>query len=314
MVEDSQIKAEVSPFAIRKGEIKTFDGQDGYVSMNQIVHKINIGHITDIHFAILELVNEFEFITSRQLMQMLAIKGHDVGSQDKLNNKLESLVKSKILTRYYFTSDEGKGIYRVYCLEKMGKYLLETRDDVECKWKQSDNTKPVAMLKKRLAGNQVIIAYLNKVKAFDSYVVKPTLHAKTLGKVFKPSGGCIKLTKNNKSSQFLFEVIRREDDWQKKFIDKMSFYKDFYDNFVTMDSGFESVPQLILVCEDDRHMAEAFKEVVTNKIEIDKINLYYTTDLKQNSDSLKEALTEFVLDKETNKYKANVVELKLLDL
>ena len=122
MVEDSQIKAEVSPFAIRKGEIKTFDGQDGYVSMNQIVHKIDIGHITDIHFAILELVNEFEFITSRQLMQMLAIKGYEVGSQDKLNNKLESLVKSKILTRYFFNSDEGKGIYRIYCLEKMGKY------------------------------------------------------------------------------------------------------------------------------------------------------------------------------------------------
>ena len=41
MVEDNQIKAQVSPFAIRKGEIKTFDGKDGYVSMNQIVHKIN---------------------------------------------------------------------------------------------------------------------------------------------------------------------------------------------------------------------------------------------------------------------------------
>ena len=26
MVEDSQIKAQVSPFAIREGEIKTFDG------------------------------------------------------------------------------------------------------------------------------------------------------------------------------------------------------------------------------------------------------------------------------------------------
>ena len=128
MVEDNQIKAEVSPFAIRKGEIKTFDGQDGYVSMNQIVHKIDIGHITDIHFAILELVNEFEFITSRQLMQMLAIKGYEVGSQDKLNNKLESLVKSKILTRYFFNSDEGKGIYRIYWLEKMGKYLLGTRE------------------------------------------------------------------------------------------------------------------------------------------------------------------------------------------
>ena len=314
MVEDNQIKEQVSPFAIRKGEIKTFDGKDGYVSMNQIVHKVDVGQITDIHFAIVSLINEFEFMTTRQIYQMLEHKGFEVKSQDKLNNKLDSLVKSKILTRYYFTSDEGKGIYRVYCLEKMGKYLLETRDDVECKWKQSDNTKPVAMLKKRLAGNQVIIAYLNKVKAFDSYVVKPTLNAKTLGKVFKSSGGCIKLTKNNKSIQFLFEVIRREDNWQNKLVDKMKFYKDFYDNFVTMDSGFESVPQLILVCEDDRHMAEAFKEVVTNKIEIDKINLYYTTDLKQNSDSLKEALTEFVLDKETNKYKAKIVELKLLDL
>ena len=47
MVEDSQIKAEVSPFAIREGEIKVFDGKDGYVSMNQIINKINLGHITD---------------------------------------------------------------------------------------------------------------------------------------------------------------------------------------------------------------------------------------------------------------------------
>ena len=93
MVEDNEIKAEVSPFAVREGEIKTFDGKDGYVSMNQIIHKINIGHINDIHFTILELVNEFEFITSRQLFQMLEWKNVDIASQDKLNNKLDQLVK-----------------------------------------------------------------------------------------------------------------------------------------------------------------------------------------------------------------------------
>ncbi len=313
MVEDNQIKAQVSPFAIRKGEIKTFDGQDGYVSMNQIVHKINLGHITDIHFAILYLVNEFEFITSRQLMQMLKIKGYDLGSQDKLNNKLDSLVKSKILTRYYFTSDEGKGIYRVYCLEKMGKYLLDTRDDVECKWQPSDNTKPVAMIKKRLAGNQTIIAYLNKVKVFDSYTIKLPIKAKTLGKTFKPTGGSVTLTKAKKSIQFIFEVVRREDDWQQKLIDKMKYYKDFYDNFVPMDSNFKSLPQLIIICEDDRHMAEVFREIVTHNIEINKINLLYTTDLKQNEESLSGSLTEFKLDEKTDKYKAHNVELKLLD-
>ena len=99
MVEDSEIKTVVSPFAIRPGEVKTFDGKDGYVSMNQIIYKINMGHINDVHFKIMELVNEFEFITSRQIFQLLQHENLDIKSQDKLNNKLEQLVKSKILTR-----------------------------------------------------------------------------------------------------------------------------------------------------------------------------------------------------------------------
>lgn len=313
MVEDNQIKAQVSPFAVREGEIKTFDGKDGYVSMNQIVHKINIGHITDIHFAILELVNEFEFITSRQLYQMLEWKGIDPKSQDKLNNKLDQLVKSKILTRYYFTSEEGKGIYRIYCLEKMGKYLLNSKE-IECKWQQTDNVKPVPMIKKRLAGNQTIIAYLRKVKAFDSYVVKPTLNAKISGKVFKATGGSVKLSKNNKSITFLFEAIRREPDWQKKLTDKMAMYKEFYENFVPGDSGFSNLPQLILVCEDDKHTAETFKEIVKNKLEIPQIKLYFTTDLRQNNETLENTLIEFRIDETSKKYKMFNVEVKILGI
>ncbi len=311
MVEDEEIKTKVSPFAIREGEIKTFDGKDGYVSMNQIVHKINIGHINDIHFAILDLVNEFEFITSRQIYQMLEIKGIDLKSQDKLNNKLEQLVKSKILTRYYFNSEEGKGIYRIYCMEKMGKYLL-TSQEKECKWQPSDNTKPVAMIKKRLAGNQVLIAYLRKVRAFDNFTVKPAITAKVSGKVFKASGGSVKLTKNKKSIEFLFEVIRREQDWQNKLVEKMRLYKDFYENFLTGDSGFSNMPQLILVCEDERHMAETFKEIVTNQVEIPQIKLYFTTDLRQNEETLENTLVEFKLV--DGKYKKENVELKLLGM
>jgi len=310
MVEDNQIKAKISPFAIREDEIKTFDGKDGYVSMNQIVHKINIGHINEIHFAILDLVNEFEFITSRQIFQMLQIKGIDPKSQDKLNNKLEQLVKCKILTRYYFTSNEGKGIYRIYCLEKMGKYLLNSKE-VECKWQPSDNTKPVSMIKKRLAGNQTLIAYLRKVKAFESYIVKPAITAKTAGKTFKCHGS-VKLTKNSKSIQFVFEVVRREEEWKKKFVDRMRLYKDFYENFVAGDSGFQSIPQLILVCEDEKHMAECLKETITNQVEIPQIKLYFTTDLRQNEESLENTLVNFKLVE--GKYKMENVELKLLGM
>ena len=59
MIEDNQIEAKVSPFAVKKGEIKVFDGKDGYVSMQQIVNKINLGHINELHFKILEILNEF---------------------------------------------------------------------------------------------------------------------------------------------------------------------------------------------------------------------------------------------------------------
>ena len=311
MVEDNEIKAIVSPFAVREGEIKTFDGKDGYVSMNQIIHKINIGHINDLHFKILELVNEFEFITSRQLYQMLQWKNIEIASQDKLNNKLEQLIKSKILTRYFFKGEDGKGIYRIYCLEKMGKYLLNSRG-VECKWQPTDNTKPVAMIKKRLAGNQTIIAYLRKVKAFDSYTVKPAITAKQTGKIFKATGGSVKLTKNNKSIEFVFEVIRREEEWEKKLVEKMRLYNDFYNNFIPGDSGFSSMPQLIFICEDEKNMAETFKTIVMNKVEIEKIKMYFSTDLRQNEETLDKTLVEFKLD--DGKYKMENVEVKLLGI
>ena len=119
MVDDSEIKTKVSPFAMRTQEIKVFDGKDGYVSMNQIIQKMNLGHLTEIHFKILELVNKFEFVTSRQLYYLLKLQNAEIASQDKLNNKLEQLVKCKILTRYYFTSVEGDGVFRIYCMEKM---------------------------------------------------------------------------------------------------------------------------------------------------------------------------------------------------
>ena len=311
MIEDSEIKTTVSPFAIRPGEIKVFDGKDGYVSMNQIIQKINVGHINDLHFRIMEIVNEYEFITSRQLFKLLEKEKFELKSQDKLNNKLEQLVKSKILTRYYFNSEDGKGIYRIYCLEKMGKYLLNSRG-VECKWQPTDNTKPVAMIKKRLASNQLLISYKEKVQAFDSFQIKVPMNAKILGKQFKATGGKVTLSKNGKSIDFIFEVIRREDDWQKKLADKMKLYKDFYENFVAMDSGFKTIPQLILLCEDEKHMAETFREIVVNGLGIDKLNLYYTTDLRQNDITLEHSLAEFKLDPVTNKYKMENVDIKLL--
>ena len=311
MVEDEEIKTTVSPFAIREGEIKTFDGKDGYVSINQIIHKINLGHISDIHFEILDIVNDYEFVTSRQIYQILTHKGIEIKSQDKLNNKLDQLVKSKILTRYYFTSEEGKGIYRVYCMEKMGKYLL-TSKEVECRWQPTDNTKPVHLIKKRLAGNQVIIAYMMKAKYFKNYVVDPVLMAKRQNIRFKVSGGVVTLNNGGRNTDLLFEAVRREVGWEEKLVTKMQLYSEFYEYYNMRDSGFDAPPQLVILGEDDTHLVEIFKLIVKNKIVFKDCNPLYTTDLRQLENEIDKTLIAFRQDQETGRYKMEMQQVPLL--
>lgn len=308
MVDDSQIKTKVSPFAMRDQEIKVFDGKDGYVSMNQIIQKINLGHLTEVHFQILNLVNKFEFLTSRQLFYLLQLEKADVPTQDKLNNKLEQLIKCKILTRYYFNSVEGSGIYRIYCMEKMGKYLLNSRE-IECKWQPTDNAKPVEMIKKKLSGNQVIVAYLRKSQYVSSYTLKPPITDKNTGKIFKPIAS-IRFELGGKRIDFVYEVIRRNAEWKTQLSDRIKQWQSFYSTFVPGDSGFANIPQLIFVCEDDIHMAEIFKELAINNMFIDKIKYYFTTDLEQNKDKLDKSLYEFI--EENGKYKKVNVGAKIL--
>ena len=94
----------------------------------------------------------------------------------------------------------------------------------------------------------------------------------------------------------------------------MKLYKDFYENFQVGDSGYKSIPQLIIVCEDERHMAETFKTIVLNNVEISNIKLYFTTDLRQNEETLAKTLVEFKADEITGKYRMQDVEVKLLGI
>ena len=312
MVEDNAIKAPKSPFAMRENEIKVFDGKDGYASIDQVVFKIDKGYINEVHFQILEIINDFEFITSRQIYQMLSKKGIDIKSQDKLNKKLEDMIKSKIITRYYFSSDEGKGIYRVYCLDKIGKYLLNSRQ-IKTNWQPTDNTKPVYMLKRRLAGNQVIMAYIHKVGAYKSFVLNPFMFAKRQNIKFQPSGGQVTLVKNDIKVDFIFEVVRRNPGWEEKFMEKMKLYEEFYDNFQSKDCGFDKKPQLVIIGEDDEHLIEIFKAVKKVKVELKGIEIYYSTDLRQLEPEIDKTLIAFKQDTETGRYRMEMLQVPLLE-
>ena len=59
---------------------------------------------------------------------------------------------------------------------------------------------------------------------------------------------------------------------------------------------------------------EAFKIIVTNNLEPEQIKLYFTTDLRQNNETLEKNLVEFKLDESTKKYKMEEPEIKLLGM
>ncbi len=152
---------------------------------------------------------------------------------------------------------------------------------------------------------------MRKAKNFAAYKVKPQITAKMAGKEIKTHAE-VKIAKASKSISLLFEVVRRELGWEEKFVDRMRLFQDFYDNFVQFDSGFEIMPQLILVCEDEKHMVETFKQVVANNLLPQKAKIYFTTDLKQNDTTLDKSFIEFAKDEATGKFKANNIEIKLL--
>lgn len=311
MVEDSAIKAPKSPFAMRENEIKVFDGKDGYSSIDRVVNKIDMGVINELHFQILEIINDFGFITSRQIYQLLKMRGEELKSQDKLNKKLEDLIKTKVITRYYFESSEGKGIYRVYCLDKNGKYLLQSRG-IKTEWQITDNTKPVYMIKKRLAGNQAIIAYMQKVGAFRGYVANANLFAKRQNTKFSASGGQVILVKNDIKVDIIFEVVRRNPGWEEKFMEKIKLYENFYKNFQAKDCGFDKKPQLIIIGEDEDHLVEIFKDYMRVQADLEGIEVYYTTDLRQLDETLETSLIAFRLNQETGRYQKEVIQTPIL--
>lgn len=316
MVNDKEVKTVVSPFAVRENEVKVFDGKDGFASINQVVFKMDMGYINEYHIKALEVVNEFGFITSRQVTQILELRGKlaDI-EEDKRQNKvakwLEDLTKSKVIARYYFQSESGKSSYRVYAMDKIATYILKQRS-IATSWMPTDNTKPAYAVKRKLAGNQVMIAYMQKVAAFSSMNPNVLLYSKKYNVKFKPTGGLITLKNGTEDVNFIFEVVRRNEDWQNMFAEKIQLYSDFYENFAKNDAGFSEKPQLVFIAEDMQHYAEMFRIIkkVTNYLRDDE--MYFTTELKHLEETLENSINVFELEQDTKKYKVVTKALEIL--
>ncbi len=316
MIDDKEVKTAVSPFAVRENEVKVFDGKEGFASINQVVFKMDMGYINEYHIKALEVVNEFGFVTSRQVTQVLDFRKkleefEQEKRQDKVSKWLEDLTKSKVLARYFFQSESGKSSYRAYSMDKIATYILKQRN-IAPNWQPTDNTKPAYAVKRKLAGNQIVIAYMQKVAAFLDINPNILLYSKKYNVKFKPTGGLIKLKDNTKEYDYVFEVVRRNEDWQNMFAEKVQLYSDFYENFAKTDCGFMELPQLVFVGEDVQHLGEMFRIIKKVSSVLKDEEMYFTTDLKQLDNSLEESISIFELESDSKKYKLINKKLDIL--
>ena len=316
MVNDQEVKTAVSPFAVRADEKKVYDGKEGFASINQVVFKMDMGYINESHIMALEVVNEFGYVTSRQVTQVLELRGklNDLEAdkrQTKVAKWLEDLTKSKVIARYFFQSEAGKSSYRAYCIDKIATYILKQRN-IPTTWQPTENTKPAFAVKRKLAGNQVIIAYMQKVAAFEKANPNVLLYSKKYNVKFKPTGGMVTLRGEDKvETNFVFEVVRRNDEWQNMFAEKVQLYSDFYENFAKNDAGFEEEPQIVFVGEDVQHIAEMFRIIKKVGMIVPDEKMYFTTELRHLEENLENSISVFELEPETRKYR---VITKVLDI
>ena len=316
MVNDKEVKTAVSPFAVRENEVKVFDGKEGFASINQVVFKMDMGYINESHIKALEVVNEFGFVTSRQVTQILELRGklEDIEPekrQNKVAKWLEDLTKSKVIARYYFQSESGKSSYRAYAMDKIATYILKQRN-IATTWQPTDNTKPAYALKRRLAANQIMIAYMQKVAAYESCNINLVLYSKKYNVKFKPTGGLVTLKNGADELNLVFEIVRRNEDWQNMFAEKVQLFSDFFENFARNDGGFYDKPQIVFVGEDVQHIAEMFRIIKKVSTELKDEDMYFTTELKHLEPTLENTINVFELEPNSKKYKFVVKTLDIL--
>lgn len=305
MLKNNKQRVSIFKMPIDLEEIKISDEKQGYTNIDSIIAKFQRGHYGEREELILKYIAEFKFLTSRQLNQLLAQDNLDFKAPRKLALKLEQLLKDKLIVAFHFETLEEKANYRVYGLNKNGKYILDGKSYVT-NWKPTDNLLDICGIKKNLAANQMLLAYLMKSKNNKGIIPRKSVNILSGRLEFN---GIIEQGNNLAKIPIIVETVRREKNWEKNFSKRLKKIKEFFDDFENVESGFNEIPFLVFLCEDDKHIIETYKQIVLNNFEIMK-KPYFTHDVLQLNEELQTTWCEFI--EENGKIKKQELNIPIL--
>lgn len=238
------------------------------IGQKEIIKMKNNGVITDRDLEIAKFLFKFRFATLEQIYSYLEVlnknKNEEMTSTNNISNRLNKLIKYRVLNKFMLTKDLTADrivpeALEIYCLDLGGRYLLANYSNEDTTdWYTTENMKASEVINKNLA---VTNFYLSLIKTIPERVLFFTLEPQmNVGKqVVVPSFDmCLEVGGNK--SYFIGEVVRtydfpihfRDKAFKlEKLMESNAWKKYYYDA--------QSPPVLFLFADSDLTALEASK-------------------------------------------------------
>lgn len=260
-----------SPFVIVQGEQREIEhfGND-YVSIYQIIFDVKHNYINEIHYKILEIVNKHRYATSKQITDIMNYYNFDT-TQERIKRAMKICLKKQLLERCFFANNGGCSSYKVYSLGKNGADLLRYRGN-KSYWNPLESVEKPDKIKKILATNQIITAYMKYSHDFKNYYINQIITAKEDDVAVVRASAIIYTEKND----YVYEVIRRKENWKKCLCDKLTRYEKVFENIELTNLEFDRKPQLVICGEDKEQNIEIVG--LLKGMDFKNLRILYTVD------------------------------------
>ena len=282
VLSDRNIKAVESPFRTFSDDGQEFGGSATYVDLRKVIQKYQNGEITDRMLKILEIIIRHKNITTRQIWQMYMLEYRRYIKMKNLKKTLNHMVEDGLVGQFRIVSTTGQSNYYIYAPEYNGVRLYSAIRGENVEWKKTDTVQKPYNVKRCLAANQFLIAFLKNYEM--TYKLQKRLawaDANGEGKGgVRPS---LELTFRQgnadglESIVFLVEVIRTYQGWEEQFKNKLIRYAGY---LKSVEDTQDLKKYFIVVCaESEEHLGKAitcFYEVVhVQRIHPLKDSLFY---------------------------------------
>ncbi|MGE4283873.1 MAG: hypothetical protein AB7G87_09155 [Clostridia bacterium] len=320
----------ISPFIYRNYQ-RICENTKKSISFGEIIKLSKDNKLHKIHLDILQYLYEYRYLTSH-FIELLAGSAHisiGKGQTITIKQSISFMVKKGMILRHYFLTtpaaeddSEKKGtsseevednvedmeeeeylnsirsVY-FYTLSKgaasyMASLKEKTIPDPEQLNKMLHVEEPYKVLQ-TLSVNQFIIINNNKPKGIDlTFELNVTVDVdRNDDKLYIPAYGYKK--KDNSTRQFAVFAVRNNPGWREELSISLQKLKSYIQQ-QSAEGKIQQIPFIILICETDFHIRQAFKAI--SAIELN-MQVLYTTDVRQINNDFNENLLQISEDQTT---------------